>query len=137
MLPDNSVKILTQARNELLELPRLMSCFSDSFIYNNELVLVRATNLYFILPNELSRRELAAKLLNWCSRDCCKSMPYPTELGNKRYWQRNLRAVNEYCGTNFDLDDMTIIYQKLGNEVRPELTYQFIDSGFDMSLLGG
>ncbi|HEM5582638.1 hypothetical protein HO861_08465 [Streptococcus suis] len=36
---------------------------------------------------------------------------------------------------DFSNEGMALIYQRLGNGINPELTYRFIDSGFDMEVL--
>ncbi|MDY7603054.1 hypothetical protein [Streptococcus suis] len=45
------------------------------------------------------------------------------------------KTFNYYLGTLFSDEDMALIYQRLGNGINPELTYRFIDSGFDMKVL--
>jgi hypothetical protein len=39
-------------------------------------------------------------------------------------------------GTNFSHDDYQYIYGKLGNRVNHKLTVDFVESGYDMNLLG-
>ena len=39
------------------------------------------------------------------------------------------------CMKRHTTEMVDLIYQKLGNGVRPELTYKFIDSDFDMEVL--
>lgn len=46
-----------------------------------------------------------------------------------------LCGINAYLGTNFTEDDIAIIYQELGNRVRHTLTVEFVNSGYDMSVL--
>ncbi|MBY5033881.1 hypothetical protein K6V78_02135 [Streptococcus gallolyticus] len=45
------------------------------------------------------------------------------------------RSLNHYLGTLFSDEDIALIYQRLGNGINPELTFRFIDSGFDMEVL--
>ena len=44
-------------------------------------------------------------------------------------------GINKYIGTNFDFEDMDIIYTTLGNDVNRPLCEKFIDSGYDMNIL--
>ena len=46
-----------------------------------------------------------------------------------------LDGINKYLGTNFDFEDMDIIYTKLGNDVNRPLCEKFVDSGYDMNIL--
>ena len=47
----------------------------------------------------------------------------------------NRDGINAYLGTNFTVEDMGIIYCKLGNAINSELCVKFIESGYDMKLL--
>lgn len=66
------------------------------------------TDTYFSLDGVQSRRDIIAKLLMWCSRPIVKGQPFISENRNDAF-------------------------RELAN--RPELTYRFIDSGFDMEVL--
>ncbi|HFR3976470.1 TPA: hypothetical protein ACHVI3_000566 [Streptococcus suis] len=44
-------------------------------------------------------------------------------------------SLNHYLGTLFSNEGMALIYQRLGNGINPELTYRFIDNGFDLEVL--
>ena len=46
-----------------------------------------------------------------------------------------LDGINKYLGTNFDFEDMGIIYTKLGNDVNRPLCEKFVDSGYDMNII--
>ena len=46
-----------------------------------------------------------------------------------------LKGINDYLNTNFDFDDMEIIYTYLGNGVNRPLTIAFIESGYDMGVI--
>ena len=48
-----------------------------------------------------------------------------------------LNGINGFLGTDFTEDDIAIIYQKLGNRVRHSLTEEFVNSGYDMTVLKG
>ena len=46
-----------------------------------------------------------------------------------------LDGINKYLGTNFDFEDMDIIYTKLGNDVNRPLCEKFVDNGYDMNII--
>lgn len=118
------------------EFKELMRIFPKSFINQNlELILIPKTNIYFLTEDCKSKRDVCAKLLMWASRTISKGNPYRNPTSNKRYRANNLMYLNNYLQTHFSSDDMIVIYQKLGNGIRPELTYQFIDSDFNMEVL--
>lgn len=121
-------------QNELLKLT--MNTFRGSFInHNNELILVPRTNLYFLLDNIESELEFKCKILEWCSRDASKTMPYNQLFRNREYWTMVRAGINCILGTDFNHEDMYLIYSELGNCVNRNLTIQFIESNYDMSIL--
>ncbi len=91
-------------------------------------------NLYFIIDNCKSKLDVQCKVIEWFSRDCFK-----TEIGrefvNSKYHQYVLDRVNQYLKTNFNEEDMEIIYTYLGNGINHEKTKMFIQSGFDIGVL--
>lgn len=110
--------------------------FPSSFINkHNELILIPATNLYIQLENCKTKFQLFAKLLEWCSRDSCFSLPYMVMKLNKIYWKQNRKALNSFFDQNWSHKDMSLIYEALGCHVNPTLTKQFIESGFDLKIL--
>ena len=115
---------------------RLMRLFPRSFINNiNELILVSKTNLYFCLDDVESEFDVKCKLLEWCSRDSVKAMPYSSNRKNEMYQDDVRKSVNVYLDTNFDREQMEVIYCKLGNAINHDLTIKFVKSGYDMNLL--
>ena len=113
-----------------------MSIFNKSFInYINELILIPKTNLYFSLRNVENENDLKCKVLECCSRDAVKSMPYPTNRGNKRYQDDVRENINIFLNTDFTREDMELIYQMLGNGVRYDLTVEFVMSDYDLNIL--
>lgn len=115
----------------------LMSIFNKSFInYRNELILIPKTNLYFSLNNVENEFDLKCKVLEWCSRDAYKSMPYSTDRRNRMYQDDVRENINIFLKTNFTRNDMELIYSKLGNGVHHELTIKFVQSNYDMNILG-
>lgn len=123
----------TELMNELKE---LLGLFPRSFINAKlEVILIPKTNTYFSLDGVQSRRDIIAKLLMWCSRSIAKGQPFRSETGNNVFRELAKRSLNHYLGTLFSDDDVALICQRLGNGINPELTYKFIDSGFDMGVL--
>ncbi len=113
-----------------------MSIFNKSFInYRNELILIPKTNLYFSLNNVENELDLKCKVLEWCSRDAYKSMPYSTDRRNRMYQDDVRGNINIFLKTNFARNDMELIYSKLGNGVNHELTIKFVQSNYDMKIL--
>jgi len=110
--------------------------FPSSFINeHNELILIPATNLYIQLENCKTKLQLFSKLLEWCSRDACFSLPYMVMKINKIYWRQNREALNSFFDQNWSHKDISLIYETLGCHVNPTLTKQFIESGFDLQIL--
>ena len=123
----------TELMNELKE---LLGLFPMSYINANmEVILIPKTNTYFSLEGVESRRDIIAKLLMWCSRTIVKGQPFKSEKRNYLFKEIIKEDLNYYLGTLFSDEDMALIYQRLGNEINPELTYRFYDSGFDMEEL--
>lgn len=100
-----------------------------------EVILIPKTNTYFSLEGVCSRRDVIAKLFMWCSRTIVKGQPFRNKKRNDMYREATKRALNYYLGTLFSDEDINLIYQRLGNGINQELTYIFIDSGFDMEVL--
>lgn len=120
----------------LNELKKLLGLFPRSYINQNlEVILIPKTNTYFNLEGVGSRRDIIAKLLMWCTRTIAKGQPFRNKKRNDMYREATKRALNYYLGTLFLDEDINLIYQRLGNGINPELTYRFIDSGFDMEVL--
>ena len=118
------------------ELKELLGLFTRSYINANmEVILIPKTNTYFSLEGVQSRRDIIAKLLMWCSRTIVKGQPFKSEKRNYLFKEIIKKNLNYYLGTLFSDEDMALIYQRLGNGINPELTYRFIDSGFDMEEL--
>ena len=60
----------------------------------NELIFIPKTNLYILLNDVNTEFDFKCKLLEWCSRDCCK--------GVNKYWrQRTREMVNYLLNTTF------------------------------------
>ena len=117
-------------------LRKTMIAFNGSFInYNNELILVPKTNLYFLLNNINNEIEFKCKLLEWCSRDASKTMPFSSDKRNRDYWTFVRERINEVLNTDFNHKEMSLIYSNLGNQINRKKTIKFIESNYDFSLL--
>lgn len=116
----------------------LLDLFPNSFVNENqEFIAVPKTNLYFLLSNCNSLLDIKCKVLEWFSRDACKSQPFRSHWRNKEY-QDNIRdKINEFLGTDFTREEMTDIYSQLGNNVNRQLCIEFIESDYNMKLLEG
>ena len=116
----------------------LMNVFEKSFINRlNELILIPKTNLYICLDDVHNETELKYKIIEFCSRDASKAMPYKTERRNKKYQSKVREKINIYLNANFTADDMYLIYTKLGNRVNHELTIIFVNNNYDLNILKG
>lgn len=94
----------------------------------NELILEPKNNLYFILTGVQNELEFKCKLIAWMSR--------PISKGLNEYWSlKMLNSFNEVLGTNFTKSDMRKLYTNFGEDTNRTLSMQFVESGFDLSLL--
>jgi len=118
--------------NELL---RLMRCFPNSFVNQfSEIIIHRTVNVYFKV-NVQKEIELKYKVLEWLSRDACKTEPFKNNTKNIEFKNFILRGINDYLDTDFSTEDMRAIYEKLGNNVNRLLTEKFVRSGYDLKIL--
>ena len=115
---------------------KLMRIFYDSFInYNMELIIIPKNNTYFRVDNIKTELDIKRKVLEYCSRSALKAMPYSSERSNKKFRTKVLDRINRFLETNFDGDDIELIYVKLGNGINSSLAEEFIKSGYDMEIL--
>ena len=80
-------------------------------------------------------RDVKAKVLMWFSRPCCKAVVYKSEKRNDKFYKEMTAMLSEYLGVGLTVEQVMVIYQTLGNGVRKNLTYKFIDSGYDFKVL--
>lgn len=114
----------------------LMNVFEESFINRlNELILIPKTNLYICLDDVHNETELKYKIIEFCSRDASKAMPYKTERRNKKYQSKVREKINIYLNANFTADDMDLIYTELGNRINHKLTIEFVNNNYDLNIL--
>lgn len=120
------------------EIFNVMKHFPNSYINRcGELILSDKGNVYFTAINCETKEDVICKLLEWCSRPLAKGQPYQALKRNIEWRKSLIFCYNKYLGTDFTLDDMYWIYDKLGNAVNHNLTLKFIHSGFDMTILKG
>lgn len=113
------------------ELDNFMRIFKGSFINRiNEIILNRDYNIYFSLDGVETKKDFSRKIFYWVSRSVGKNHTISLKVRKSL-----LNSINLYLGTNFTIDDFLLIYDRLGNGVRPKLTEEFIDSNFDLALL--
>lgn len=118
------------------EIFEVMKCFRGSYINRfGELIISDKGNVYFTTTNISDKEDVICALLEWCSRPIAKGEPYRTNTRNIEWRNSLLCGYNNYLGTNFTLEDMYWIYDKLGNAINHELTLKFIHSNFDLSLV--
>ena len=94
-----------------------------------EIIIVPELNI-FINGNFTNDDDLKVKTINSLSR-CVND--YVLTRGKRETF---LRMCNEILGQQFSFDDWKLIYRKLGNAINPSLTTRFIESNYDMKLLG-
>lgn len=118
------------------ELQALMYSFPESFINcNNELIFHPKINYSFLLDNCYNPRDVKAKVLMWFSRPCCKVEVYKRPKQNDNFHENMTARLSKYLDVELTVEQVRLIYQKLGNGVRKDLTYKFIDSGYDFKVL--
>lgn len=118
------------------EIFTVMKCFPNSFINSNaEVILSGKGNVYFDSKVCYDKKDVACMLLEWCSRPIAKGVPYTSTKRNKEWQEGLLNGLNCYLGTQFSLEDMYYIYQELGNGVNANLTKEFVESNYDLSLI--
>lgn len=91
-------------------------------------------NVYFLIENCKTKKDVQCKVLEWWSRDACKAI-HGSEKVSEIIQDYIRRGINEYLRTDFTRDDMCQIYCRLGNAIHHDLTLKFIESGFNMEVL--
>ncbi|MBC9701089.1 MAG: hypothetical protein H9W83_00645 [Leuconostoc sp.] len=96
---------------------------------SGEIIIIPELNI-FINGNFTNDDDLKVKTINSLSR--CVNY-YVLTRGQRETF---LRMCNEILGKQLSCDDWDLIYRKLGNAINPSLTTRFIESNYDMKLLG-
>ncbi|PER55779.1 hypothetical protein CN495_08485 [Bacillus thuringiensis] len=111
-------------------LEKTHECFPKSFVNkSNELIFEPESMLYFRLDGVKTAIDFRCKVLAWLSR------PISKELSKQKSREVLLR-VNRLLGAKFTQEDMEKIYMYLGNDVNRSLCVTFIESNYDMTMLG-
>ena len=114
----------------------LLDSFPNSFINeHNEFIAQKYANEYFRLEDCEYPVDVECKVLEYLSRSAYKGQPYSQEWRNIKFRNSMRNGINAFLDTDFSDEQMGIIYQKLGNRIRHKLTVEFIESGYDFTLL--
>lgn len=117
----------------------LFAAFPDAIINRNLEFIAdpnRRVNSYFRLDNCETRTDATCKVLEYFSREACKSEHFETERRNKLVHDYHRQGINRFCGTNFTEKDIECIYWCLGIGINRIKTLDFIHSGYDLAVLG-
>ena len=115
---------------------KLIDSFPDSFVnQNDEFIAHQRSNQYICLGNCETELDIKCKVLEWFSRPAHKTAPYRQEWRNNQFHEFMRAGVNEFLGTEFTEQDMSNIYDALGNAINHNLAIKFINSGYDLSVL--
>lgn len=115
---------------------KLAHAFPKSFINTAlEFIAHEEANEWFRLEDCETELDVKCKLLEWLSRGAHKTCPFNRNLKNERFHNFMLNGINDFLGTDFTEQDIEVIYDRLGNRVNHALTVEFVNSGYDMSLL--
>ena len=85
-----------------------------------ELIAYPARNTTVPLYGADTIEELNARIIEWCSREACKSY----SPASQKY---HLNGINQFCHTDFTRDGMEYIYTNLGNGINHDLCLRFVD----------
>lgn len=108
---------------------RLREAFPKAYINMQiEIIIYPARNSYFLLADVETELELKAKVLEWLSREACKSI-------SRQSQKYHLVGINRFLATDFSRDEMELIYTYLGNRCNHAKTLDFIENGYDFRVL--
>ena len=100
------------------------------FINNeNELIIVPNINAYFRLDDVKNELDFKCKIIEWLS--------YYTSINYwNRYWSpKMIKFINYMLDTDFNKEEMQLIYCKLGNAINHQLTIKFVKSDCNLKVL--
>ena len=103
----------------LNEILKLMECFPGSSISSKGYLLLNKQRSGFFIADIESEEDLKCKLLEYVSRDACKTMVYQQHVRNVRFWNKTRKNI----------------YQYLCNGMRHKLTKEFVEGGYDLKLI--
>lgn len=108
---------------------RLRDAFPQFYVNQNfEIIIYPARNTYFSIYDVGTELGLKAKVLEWLSREACKSI-------SRQSQSYHLTGINRFLDTDFTQNEMELIYTYLGNRCNHEKTLRFIMSGYDLRVL--
>ena len=123
-------ELISAFKQEMQSMRTVTLLYNKPFVNkHNEFIACPAINAYFRLEDCITRRDIQIKILHWLSRDASKAV-VPSHF---KKFVRN--GANLFLGTDFVEDDWLLIYERLGNGINIDLTYDFIDCEFDINLL--
>ena len=94
-----------------------------------ELIVYPARNITVPLYGADTLDELNARIIEWCSREACKSY----SSASQKY---HLNGINQFCGTIYTRTSMDYIYTYLGNGINHDLCLRFVgEMGFNLNKL--
>lgn len=102
----------------------------EMFINNeNELIVVPNINAYFRLDDVKNELDFKCKIVEWLS--------YYTSINHwNRYWSpKMLKFINYMLDTDFNKEEMQLIYCKLGNAINHQLTIKFVKNDYNLEVL--
>ena len=121
---------MNQCRYELL------LAFPRSFFnQNGEFIAHLRTNQYIGLRDCETPLDVKCKVLEWFSRPAFKTEPYSQAWRNREFHKFMLNGINTFLGTGFSNEEISEIYQELGNAIDHRKTVRFIESGYDFDCL--
>lgn len=122
--------------NVLKVIERLLSAFPGGFVnHRNEFIAHKKANEYFSLENCKTELDVKCKVLEWFSRGAYKTEPFDSTSKNETFHDFMLNGINDFLGTQFNEDDIETVYTYLGNSCNHALTVEFVNSGYDLTLL--
>lgn len=96
--------------------------------HNMEVILDMKWNVYFSTKDASTVHDIKRKVLVSLSRYCVKGV-------KPKRQNRYLLLLNDILGTNFDKNDMELVYRFTGNGIHCEFADAFVKSGFDMQVM--
>lgn len=115
---------------------RLLADFEGSFFNaQDEFIAHKYSNTYFIFRTCESDEEVNCKIVEWLSRPALKGIPYCAEWRNKKFRKFMLDGINQFLHTNFNEDDIDLIYTYLGNAIRHQKTLEFVRGNYNMNII--
>ena len=134
LTPENETYTVSDDMKNVIE--HLHKAFPTGYISNKgEFIACSKTNQYFLITGCRTELDIKCKILEWLSRAAYKSEPYSSKGKNQELHHYIANGINEFLETNFTEEDFDIIYTYLGNCINHAKTIQFVESGYNLSVL--